>query len=288
MDEIHSSLKYNNIHNKLKIIKYYCFLAKIGFLNQKVKIIHQENSKKLKKKNYNNIIYDIANSKPFEYIMEECIFMGNILKCTPSTLIPRKYSEVLVKTALKFLKPKNSNRSVIFDIGTGTGNIAISLAKNNKNLKIYASEISDKAYIIAKNNIYRYNLQNDIELLKGDFFEPFKEKDLENKADIILCNPPYIPTKKIDTLPKEVINYEPHLALNAGPYGIDYFLKLIKFSPYYLKKGGYLIFEFGLNQDKMVKRLLERNEYFSDICFHKHRNKKRVVSTRCISQKALN
>ena len=288
MDEIYSSPKYNSIHNKLKIIKYYYFLAKIGFLNQKVKTIHQEDFEKLKKKNYNNIIYDIANGKPLEYIAKECTFMGSVLKCTPSTLIPRKYSGVLVKTALKFLKPKNSNRSIIFDIGTGTGNIAISLAKNNKNLEIYASEISDQAYIVAKYNIYSYNLQDDIELLKGDFFEPFKEKNLDNKADMILCNPPYIPTKKIDTLPKEVINYEPHLALNAGHYGIDYFLKLIKFSPYYLKKGGYLIFEFGLNQDKMVKKLLEKNEYFNDICFHKYRNKKRVVSTRCISQRTLN
>lgn len=288
MDEVHSSPKYNNIYIKLKIINYYYFLAKIGFLNQKIKVMHKEDSKKKKKKNYDDIICDIANNKPFEYILEECIFMGNVLKCTPSTLIPRKDTEVLVKTALKLLKPKNSNHSIIFDIGTGTGNISISLAKNKKNLKIYASEISDQAYTIAKENIYRYNLQNDIELLKGDFFEPFKEKDLENKADIILCNPPYIPTKKIDTLAKEITNYEPHQALDAGPYGIDFFLKLIKFSPYYLKKGGYLIFEFGLNQDKIVKRLLGKNEYFDDICFHKYKDEKRVVSARCISQKNLN
>jgi release factor glutamine methyltransferase len=222
-----------------------------------------------------------SENEPIEYKLGKCNFLGNVFKCTTSTLIPRKDAEKLVIITLELIK-NMKNQIKLMDIGTGTGNIAISIALKNKNTKIYASDISKDSSDVAKYNVNYYNLQNRISLFQGDMFEAFKGIGLEKKIDVIICNPPYIPINKLKTLPKEVTSFEPIQALQAGPFGLKFFKILINESPFFLKNNGLLLFEFGSKQDGMVNRLITRNENFSRVNFYEYNNKKRFVSARCI------
>ena len=118
-------------------------------------------------------------------------------------------------------------------------------------------------------------------MFQGDKFKAFKGIGLEGKIDVIICNPPYIPTNKLKTLPKEVTSFEPIRALQAGPFGLKFFKILINESPFFLKKNGLLLFEFGSKQDGIVNRLITRNKNFSKIHFYEHDNEKRFVSAIC-------
>jgi len=220
-------------------------------------------------------------NEPIEYKLGKCNFLGNIFKCTTSTLIPRKDTEKLVTITLELIK-NMKNQIKLMDIGTGTGNIAISIALKNKNTKIYTSDISEDILDVAKYNVNYYDLQNRISLFQGDMFKAFKGIGLDGKIDVIICNPPYIPTNKLKTLPKEVTSFEPIQALQAGPFGLKFFKILINESPFFLKKNGLLLFEFGSKQDGMVNRLITRNKNFSRVNFYEYDNEKRFVSARCI------
>ena len=138
------------------------------------------------------IINQLNKNFPLEYIFQKGIFMGNLLKCTPKTFIPRKETELLVKKAINFTDC-NKKKLVIFDIGTGTGNIAISLALYKRNIHIFSSDISKEAIKVAQENIFHYHLEDRITLLHGDMFSPHKKQLQGEKADLIICNPPYIP-----------------------------------------------------------------------------------------------
>lgn len=223
------------------------------------------------------LLDDSSKNMPLEYIFGKGMFMGNVFKCTQKTFIPRKDTEVLVKAAFNFIKTDKKN-TIVFDIGTGTGNIAISLALKNKHMKVYSSDISREALEIAQENISYYNLSHRITLLQGEMFNPHKEHLNGVKADIVICNPPYIPTSKLQKLPPEIINYEPIHAFDGGPYGLNIFREIINKSPDYLKQGGVLLFEFGSGQDGFIKRLFDRNGKYSNIAFYDFDHKKRVVS----------
>lgn len=219
---------------------------------------------------------------PMAYISKKVFFMNRPFLCSPKTLIPRRDTEVLVKKSLQLLSQIKQKPTVI-EIGTGTGNIAVSLALHNKQVDIYASDISKDAVSVAKKNISKYKLQQRINLCIGDMFTPFKNNGVK-KVDMIICNPPYIPINKIQTLSKQVTDHEPLVALKAGPFGMAIIKKLISQSPTYLKQGGYLLFEFGEKQDRLVERLLKRNGCYTNIQFYKYNGVKRFVSAQYICE----
>ncbi len=197
--------------------------------------------------------------KPLEYIFQEAIFMNRRFYCTSQTLIPTPRTKNIVDKAIEILKKNDSNELVMLDIGTGCGNIAICIALKVDNLNVYASDISDEAIRIADKNIRRYNLQNIIKTRVGNLFDPFSNENFKEKIDVIICNPPYIPTKSIKNLSSEINQNQPRLALDGGPFGIDIFVKLIEESLYYLKKNGKLLIEIGENQDRIVSKLIFNN-----------------------------
>jgi release factor glutamine methyltransferase len=204
--------------------------------------------------------------------------MGNIFKCNPETFIPRKDTELLVEQALKFINKNENDKIIVLDIGTGTGNIAITLALNKKNMIVYASDISKGALEIADQNINYYNLQNRVKLFHGELFNPLYNQLNDTKADLIISNPPYIPTEKLKQIDPKIIKFEPIHAFDGGPYGLNFIKKLIKNSPSCLKQNGILLFEFGEGQDKLINRLLVKNGNYTNIKFYSFQDKKRVVS----------
>jgi release factor glutamine methyltransferase len=204
---------------------------------------------------------------PWEYIMEKAHFMGRTFFCTTDTLIPTDDTEGLVEAVLPAVRAKEAAASdlTLIEIGTGCGNIAISIALGSAHIKILASDISPAAVVVATRNVERFRVQNRVSLASGDLFSPFAGKRLEGAVDFIVCNPPYIPTASLAKLSREIIDHEPRVALDGGPYGIDIFRRLLADSLTMLKPGGELFFEIGERQEKLVTRLLEKIEGYEGV-----------------------
>lgn len=217
---------------------------------------------------------------PMEYIVRKAIFMGLTLHCTQDTLIPREDTVLLVETALGLIEKKQKDGSglILIEVGTGCGNIAVAIAMNAPGVKILASDIDPAAIKVAKTNVDKYDLQERIFLSCGDLLDSFSYEAIEGKIDLIVCNPPYIPTGSLQKLDPDITNHEPILALDAGTYGIDIFRRLIKDAVPFLKEGGALLFEIGAGQEKMVTRLLRKNGNYADIGHNDYGNDVRVIT----------
>jgi len=217
---------------------------------------------------------------PWEYIIGRASFMGRLFYCTQDTLIPTEETSLLVKTAVDFIgqKQKQANDLTLIDMGTGCGNIAISIALHSEAVKIFASDVSTAAIEVVKKNVDAFNLQERMSIFCGDLFAPILEAGYQGKIDFIVSNPPYIPTSSLKNLAAEIINFEPVVALDAGPYGINIFRRLIADSVVMLKPKGALIFEIGLGQEKLVQRLIEKHGGYEDVRFYTHDNQIKVIS----------
>jgi len=226
------------------------------------------------------VLEQIGQGVPPQYILGRALFMGNTFYCTSDTLIPRPETVVLVQTAYSYLEEKKRNGSpaqTVIEIGTGCGNIAVSLAMLcGEDVRILASDISAAAVEVARRNIQKYQADCKVSLFCGDLYEPFREH--QGAVDMVLCNPPYIPTTSLKKMAREIIDHEPVVALDGGPYGLGIFRRLLSGAPTFLKKGGALVFEIGEGQEKLIERLLSGNGAFENISFFEYEGKVRVVS----------
>lgn len=199
--------------------------------------------------------------EPLQYITGIQEFMKLNFLVTKDVLIPRPDTEILVEEVIR--KAENISNPVILDLCTGSGAIAVSLAKYIKNVHICAIDISSKALEIAKKNAELNGVKNNIEFIESNLFDKIKEK----KFDIIVSNPPYIETETIKTLSKDVQS-EPKIALDGGKDGLDFYRKIADSGSKYLNRQGYICLEIGYNQRIAVRQILE--------------NKKRYVNINCI------
>ena len=189
----------------------------------------------------------IINGMPLQYITHKQEFMGLDFYVDENVLIPQPDTEVLVEEAIKLIK--NNESAKVLDLCTGSGAIAVSIAKYSKNTKVIASDISKKALEVANKNVINNNVQN-VELLQSDMFEK-----LENyKFDLIVSNPPYIESSTIKNLSKEVQN-EPEIALDGGKDGLEFYKIILKQAYKYLNKNGYLLLEIGYDQGEKILKL---------------------------------
>jgi release factor glutamine methyltransferase len=179
---------------------------------------------------------------PLEYVLGEASFAGIRLYCTPDTLIPREETELLLRVASEWalqLQDANDRPVTLADIGTGTGNLAIAIAMHMEGPRILASDISPAAVAVAGRNVERHHLQDRVTLFCGDMLAAIKGGGYR-QLDMVVCNPPYIPTASLAKLAPEVLEHEPEVALNAGAYGVDIFRSLIGEAPTVLGSGGVL------------------------------------------------
>ena len=208
---------------------------------------------------YKALIKQRVNHVPVAYLVGYKHFMNVQLDVSPDVLIPRPDTETLVDETLKKLK-KISGDLKIADIGTGSGAIAISIAKMNNDVTVDAVDISEKALKIAERNASKNEVAEKIVFHLGDLMEPLKDQ----KFNAIISNPPYIPSEVIDTLEPEVAKHEPRLALDGGKDGLNFYRRLIEESPKYLIDGGFLAVEIGYDQAQAVKNLIEMNSHFKN------------------------
>ena len=190
---------------------------------------------------------------PLQYILGEQYFMGLKFLVNKDVLIPRPDTEILVYEVLELVK-KYREKVKILDLCTGSGCIAISLAKKVENAEIFASDISEKALVVAENNS-RLN-ETSVKFLKSDMFQNIVEKDF----DIIVSNPPYIASSDMASLSKEVLE-EPYGALDGGADGLDFYRKISENALNYLSKNGILALEIGYNQAEGIFDILRKFKY---------------------------
>lgn len=210
-----------------------------------------------------------SKREPLQYIIGEEEFRGLVFKVTRDVLIPRPETELLIEEAVKIIerqRAKGKRQKVnIIDLCTGSGCIAVSIAKEIDNCKVYATDISEKALAAAKENAKKHGVENKIIFLQGSFFEPLKGKGLEDKIDILLSNPPYVSKKDMGKLQPEIKEYEPSLALYGGEDGLDSYRTIIPEALNYLKKAGHLLLEIGYGQAEGVKELFAQYPAYGKI-----------------------
>ena len=202
--------------------------------------------------NYCRLLDRRSAGEPLQYIIGNTEFMGLTFRVTPDVLIPRLDTEVVVDEALKLMKEHKVKK--VLDLCTGSGAIAVSVAKLADKVDVSASDISQEALKIAAENASANGVKIDFKC--GDMFAPFKRKIGGNaKFDMIISNPPYIPSQDIEGLMTEVKDHEPRLALDGGDDGLDFYRTIIEQAPDYLKKGGILVLEIGSDQAHNIEEI---------------------------------
>lgn len=243
---------------------------------QYVIVNDMEELNKKNKKNYFDAILKMRKGIPLEHITHQKEFMKLNFFVDKNVLIPRQDTEILVEEVIKIAQKTNAKK--ILDICTGSGAIAVSLAKYLPETEITAIDISNEALKIAKKNAINNEVENQITFISSDLFTNLNDE----KFDIIVSNPPYIKRSVIDTLDEEV-KKEPHIALDGGEDGLYFYIKIIKESYQYLKYGGYLCLEIGFDQKKDVIELIENEENYTSTYSKKDLyDNDRIVVTRVI------
>lgn len=212
---------------------------------------------------FNQFIQGRISGNPLQYIIGTTEFFGLEFKVNENVLIPRPETETLVEIVVEHLR--NFSSPKIIDLGTGSGAIAISLAKTLKGAFVLATDISAEALSVAKENAKINQVESRIDLLCGDLFEPLKNKNLERTIDCVVSNPPYVSKEEFDNLPKEIKDYEPIVALKTNKEGTFFHKKIIEGSVDFLKNDGILALEVGLGQAGKVADLIRERGDFKDV-----------------------
>jgi protein-(glutamine-N5) methyltransferase, release factor-specific len=224
--------------------------------------------------NYFKAIKRLINGEPIQHITHQQEFMKLNFFVNEDVLIPRPDTEILVEEVIKIARKINAKK--ILDMCTGSGAIAVSLAKYLDNVEITAVDISEKSLDVAKTNAKNNEVENKITFIESNLFENI----VNEKYDIIVSNPPYIRKDVIKTLTKEV-QKEPKIALDGGYDGLDFYRKITHQSEEYLKFNGYLCFEIGYDQKKDVIKIINDEKKFTgtyskkDLC-----DNDRIIVTR--------
>ena len=195
--------------------------------------------------------------EPVAYITGVKDFWSFTLEVTPDVLIPRPDTEVIVEEAIAYCRSEALVRPHILDIGTGSGAIALALAKEIPDAEIIATDISLAALAVAQKNARRLGMENSITFLASDLFDK-----VQGAFDIIVSNPPYIGADEYETLEAGVKDFEPRIALWAGQTGVEFYEKLIYQARGYLKENGWLLLEIGAKQSESVQAIMKAKDGF--------------------------
>ena len=201
--------------------------------------------------------------EPLQYVTGEMPFRHIVLKCGPGVLIPRPETEILVDCVLEYIDKQDGPQHVL-EIGTGTGCISLSIAGERPGTTVVATDISPDAIALATRNREALGCEDVVEVVQTDIAEGVEGAD-KAAFDVLVSNPPYIPSAIVDTLPREVGGFEPRLALDGGQDGLDVFHRIVQTAEVALREGGLMAFELHEDCLQLAAQDQQVNEHFQDI-----------------------
>ncbi len=224
---------------------------------------------------YREYIARRGKREPLQYILGEVEFFGVKLKVNNSVLIPRPETELLVEYILNNTKKAKEVR--VLDIGCGSGNISIALAKNLPNAKVTGIDISAKAIELAKENAIINGVRNNIDFVEADIMNELPSNVIIN-YDLIVSNPPYVSTKEFENLQPEIKEYEPEIAVTDFEDGLKFYRRISEKAKELLKENGKVYFELAEGQSKDVSKILERHGFENILIKKDYNGIDRIIS----------
>jgi len=226
-----------------------------------------------------------GQNEPVAYLTGKTEFYSLELDVSPACMIPRPETELLVERAIEFLRARKADDSLgrdplhrkvdtyarrrgphlVCDLCTGSGCIAVAIAKNFPDVRIIATDISAAALEVAAANVEKHQLKDKVTLLQGDLFEPLLSQFETAKLDLVVCNPPYVSAAEFESLDETVRCYEPRDALYAGEDGLGIYRRIAQEVEVFLQPDGALMLEIGYAQGPAVKDLLEKAGAFTQV-----------------------
>lgn len=213
------------------------------------------------------LIDRVAAGEPAAYVIGFAEFLGREFEVTRDTLIPRRDTEELVKVVLEQLaREPRAGRACVLELGCGSGCVAITLALELMGAEVVATDISGAALNVAVRNARRHGVAGRLAFVQGDLFEPLAHlADDRRPFDLIVSNPPYIPTGRIGAMGPAVARHEPRLALDGGADGLDFHRRILAEAPRYLAPGGLVFLEHESDEGAAAGRIGEQAAAFEDV-----------------------
>ncbi len=267
--------KLNNIKIKSALLDSELLLSKAINKSREFILLNLDHNISDKEYYYfSELVTKRLKGKPLAYILGKKFFWKNEFLINDKVLIPRPDTEIIVEQVLKIFNKKN--KISFLDIGFGSGCILLSILKERNDFRGIGVDISNNALKTCKINAFRLGVMNRVKLFKSDI-----DKFYNGKYDLILSNPPYIKNLDLRYLEKDIINYEPKIALDGGFDGISEIRKIIIKSSELIKKGGKLILEIAFDQKEEVKQLLRKNSfYINSVVKDLAKNDRCIISTK--------
>jgi release factor glutamine methyltransferase len=222
--------------------------------------------------------------EPLAHITGRQQFMGLEMLSGPQALIPRAETEQLARASIGLLQqPGMQQRPMVIDVCTGCGNLAFAIAHHVADAEVFGTDLCEDAIAFAERNGVHLGLQGRVEFRTGDLLAPFETPNFLDHVDLIVCNPPYIASAKlnqadmivgvppharatkVEPIAEEIAHHEPRLAFDGGPFGVSILMRLIEDAPRFLRTGGWLAFEVGLGQGAALTKRLQRDRSFQEV-----------------------
>jgi release factor glutamine methyltransferase len=200
------------------------------------------------------LIAQRLSGQPLAHLSQRQHFMGLDMLVGPQALIPRLETEQLGQVALSLLQ--GIPQPMVLDLCTGCGNLALALAHHAPQAQVMGADLCGAAIALAQRNALHLGLSQRVDFRVGDLFEPFHGLDVRGQIDLVVCNPPYISSAKIDSLPPEIHHHEPRSAFDGGPFGVKVLHRLMRDAALFLRPGGWLALEVGRGQGQSVMKRL--------------------------------
>jgi release factor glutamine methyltransferase len=207
-------------------------------------------------------------------------FMGIELAIARGALVPRKETELLGLAALDVLEQQRAPAPRIIDMCCGTGNLACAIASRIPMAEIWASDLTEDCVALARSNARRLGLEARVRVQRGDLFDGLENAGLGGAIDLVVCNPPYIPERRLESDWAYLLEHEPREAFDGGPYGLDIYLRVLREAPRFLRQGGMLLFETTPRQQRPLQALFQRVRAYDEVRLFAERGNVAVVGGR--------
>ena len=219
--------------------------------------------------------------KPGEIIT----WMGLAFETSDQVLVPRRETELLAGAALDLLlKTAEAAPVRVIDMCCGAGNLSCALAHARPDIRVCASDLTDACVTLARKNVARHGLEGRVDVRQGDLFSSLPDEDLAGAVDLVVCNPPYISTGKLEGQSAHLLDGQPREAFDAGPYGLAIHQRVIADAARYLKPGAWLVMEIGLGQQRQIALLFSRmKRYEQERSWADKNGAPRVMGARLLS-----